>query len=206
MSRSIIRNCILPVVFLLIVPDQLRAQAESTQQEKQKIRIIDKAVLQYAGGIGFVNAGVGRTFFKKNNGELDLLIGYVPKFVSEVEIWTVTLKYSHYVRKWAYKKEKLELYPLGLGMWVNQPFSKQYTKYSNRNQYPKGYYWFNNLPRMGWFWSGQLTYELKKDRALTFYSELGTYDLLLFSWSGNRETIPFYTLFNFSCGLKYRFR
>ena len=90
-------------------------------------------------------------------------------------------------------------------MWVNQPFGNQYTKYSDRDQYPKGYYWFNNLPRMGWFWTGQLTYEMKNDHLFTFYSELGTYDLLLFSWSGNRETIPRHTLFNVSFGLKYQF-
>jgi len=173
---------------------------------KQKLVIVDNATLQFAGGIGFMSVGFGRTFFKKESGNLDLLLGYVPESIGGINIWSMSLKYSHTLKAVKLKKEKLFFYPIGGGLLFNYAFGENYNKYYKRDLYPKGYYWFKNFPRMSFFYQAQLLQKLENDKTISLYMEFGTYDLYLFSWYGNRESIKFHSIFSTSLGVKFKFK
>lgn len=169
-------------------------------------RIITHGALQYAGAVGFVNIGIGHTFFKESSGDLDLMFGYLPQSVGGVEIWSTTIKYRHLFKRVAYEKKDFRFYPVGGGLYLHQAWGAPYLKYYNQNNYPDGYYWFTLFPRVGLFYSMQAELNLSNSQRLAAYFEIGTYDLKLFSLRNSGEATSFDSLFNSGFGVKYYFK
>ena len=97
---------------------------------------------------------------------------------------------------------------MSIGFNAYHAFAKVLNEQKDRDLYPRGYYWWTIGTRFGPFFGSRLTKEFQPKsfmKTLTFYYEIGTNDLFLFSWGVNTSTVPFYKIWNTSFGLKATF-
>ena len=168
----------------------------------------DHAKLHFAGEIGFLSPGVGIELFRKKNGELDLFGGFVPEGIGGDNLVTMAVKFHYLPWKKGLFNKKYQLEPLTLGANLYHTFGEDINKFRDRDLYPKGYYWWTISTRYGPFFGSRLSKDFGPEatiRSLTFYCEIGTNDLFIYSWAGNRSTVPFHRLWNSSFGLKVIF-
>lgn len=156
------------------------------------------ASLQFAGGIGFLSAGVG--YGSKNHRLLgDLYYGYVPEQVGGVTIHSITGKIT-----WAPLSHKLSKtmrwQMLTTGVLVNYAFGKQYFLFAPSN-YPYSYYGFPTAMHVGIFAGGGFYYK----RAQLYY-ELGTTDKELLSYINNTRSLTLGDILNIAIGTRISFR
>ena len=184
---------------------------DSTETEKTRKRPwiqLDHDKTQYAGEIGFMSLGLGYSLFKRENGELDGFLGFLPESIGGDNIVTIALKFQYLPWKKEVFKNKFQLEPLSMGVNIYHAFTKILNEQKNEDLYPNGYYWWTIGTRFGPFFGSRLTKEFKQTsfmKTLTFYYEIGTNDLFIYSWAANRSAIPIYKIWNTSFGLKATF-
>lgn len=169
------------------------------QAQKKLSRLLpDYAKAQYAGGIGFISAGVGyESKNKKFQG--DFMYGYVPERVGGEEIHSVTSKLTWLPLR-VKQGERFIINPLTAGILVNYAFGDQYFLFSPE-KYPYDYYGFPTAMHIGIFVGGSI--EVKR---LGIYYELGTTDKELLSYVGNSKSLAFSDILNLAAGIRYQFR
>jgi hypothetical protein len=193
---------VLLVVFFFI--SSVYAQEADTTSMK-KWHHPDHVKLHFAGEIGFLSPGVGIELFNKKQGELDLFGGFVPEGIGGDNLVTIALKFNYFPWKKAILKKAIQIEPLTLGLNIYHTFGEDINKFRDPDLYPKGYYWWTISTRYGPFFGGRLSKHYGPEtflKTITLYYELGTNDLFIYSWAGNRSTIPFYRIWNSSIGLK----
>jgi len=201
-----IRIYIVFCLFTLLAKSTL-AQAD-TSLIRTKFTHIDYVKTQYAGEIGFMSLGVGTEFFKKRNGELDLMLGYLPQSIGGDDIITSAIKFSYIPWTKNILNNKLIIQPLTVGVLAYHAFGKDLNKQNNRDLYPRGYYWWTVSTRLGPVFGLRIKKEFEpssKIKSLSFYVEFGSNDLYIYSWIDNRSLIPIHNIFNSSFGLKANF-
>ncbi len=168
----------------------------------------DYTKLHYAGEIGFISVGVGKEFFKKKNGELDIFLGYLPESIGGDNIVTAAFKFHYFPWKKEIFKQRYELEPLTLGAIGYHALGEHLNRLSNKDLYPDGYYWWTTGFRFGPIIGSRISKEFENGKLekLWLYYELGTNDLFIYSWGQNRTLVPLRSIFNFSFGLKATFR
>ncbi len=168
----------------------------------------DHHKIQYAGEIGLFSASYGHSFFEKENLELDLYLGFLPKSVGGDDITTIALKTSFFPLKLNPRGTSLLIEPIGFGVNLYHSFGENLNKYRDTDKYPENYYWWTIRTRIAPFITGRFGHAIKEGnfKSLHLYYELGTNDLYFFSWYENRESFPLHKIINFSLGicLKYR--
>ena len=195
------------VTFLLFGFISANSQSDSISDSRPWY-IIDHAKVQFAGEIGFISLGLGYSIFKKKNGELDLFLGYLPESIGGDNIVTIAGKFHYFPWKKDVFKNKYKLEPLTLGVNVYHAFTKILNAQKNQDLYPAGYYWWTIGTRFGPFFGSRITKEFNQKsfiRSLTFYYEIGTNDLYIYSWGVNRNSVPLHKVWNTSLGLKFGF-
>lgn len=193
------------VVF--IISSNAFAQVDSTST-RTKFLHPDYVKMQFAGEIGFLSVGIGTEFFKKRNGELDLMLGYLPKSIGGDNITTIALKFTYIPWTKDIIKGKLLLQPLTLGVIAYHAFGKDLNKISNKDLYPQNYYWWTLGMRFGPILGFRVIKkfeESSKIKALALYIEFGTNDLYIYSWGVNTSVVPLQKIINTSFGLKANF-
>ena len=101
--------------------------------------------LQYAGGMGLINFGLGWSYGKKNQWETDAFLGFIPRYSSDNSKITMTLKQNFI--PWRKELNKtLTLEPLVCGLYFNTVFSDEFWT-QEPDRYPKGYYGFSTRVR-----------------------------------------------------------
>ncbi len=125
---------------------------------------------QYAGGIGFVSAGIGYGFFNERI-DISYFYGYVPQWFSKNDLHSVSLQLTGKPIK-LNPNDKTEFYPLNIGIFLHHTFGSEYYIILP-DHYPEDYYWWAPGRTGGLFIEGQLKYKLNTTGKM--FSELGLY-------------------------------
>lgn len=107
--------------------------------------------IQYAGGMGLINLGVGWSYGKNLQWETDAFLGFLPRYSSDKSKITMTLK-QNFIPWRKELNQRLTFEPLTCGLYFNTVFSNEFwTKEPDR--YPKGYYGFSTRVRTHILWA-----------------------------------------------------
>lgn len=160
--------------------------------------------IQYAGGMGLINAGFGWSYGKKAQWETDIFFGIIPKYSSDNAKITFTLK-QNYI-PWRKKLNgSFTFEPLECGLYFNTVFSDEFwTKEPDR--YPKGYYNISTRVRTHVFIGQRLRFNIpdKKRlfaRSITAFYEISSCDFYIISAFTNHLNPDDYLRLSF--GLKF---
>lgn len=165
----------------------------------------DHLKLQFAGEIGFLSIGAGyQTKNKKWEG--DLYYGYVPKSVGGVNIHSLTAKLTALpITPVKWKNTSINL--LSAGLLVNYTLGKQYFGFTPDN-YPFEYYGFPTSVHAAAFLGGGINQKLKTKKRLNnigLYYEVLTYDVLLISYLGNKNSLSLTDIMSLGIGIRTSF-
>lgn len=171
------------------------------------VLIPTSGVIQVCGNMGIVSMGIGWAYGKRRQWETQLLLGYIPKFDSDDEKWTLTLKQNFIPWKkpmgkgWTFEPLECSLYfntVFGHDFWTKQP-----TKYES------GYYPFSTRIRPNLAFGERFKYDIphnkrKRIKSIAFFYELGTNEIyaLRFFRNGNAG---FWDVFGLSLGVKVQY-
>lgn len=155
------------------------------------------AVIQFAGDIGFISAGIGYTSRnKKFNGEI--LYGYVPKVVGGIAIHSVSGKFTWSPVKWVYHKLIINYFTAGI--FVNYTFGHQYFGFSPPF-YPYHYYGFPIAFHEGLFIGGAVG-----KNKMSLYYELGTNEKEFLSYIGNTKSLSLTDIIHLGLGARIQLK
>lgn len=171
------------------------------------VLIPTSGVIQFCGNMGVVSIGIGWAYGKKRQWETQLLFGYVPKFSSDDERYTMTLKQNYIPwhkpmgKYWTFEPLECSVYfntVFGHDFWTKQP-----TKYES------GYYPFSTRIRPNLALGERFKYEVphnkrKRIKSVTFFYELGTNDIYFMRFYRNGHA-AFWDVFGLSLGTKVQF-
>jgi len=187
---------------LLFASTSVSAQ-EMKQEKKSKLHnlIPDYVKLQYAGGIGFMSAGVGYTFFKQRL-DVSMFYGYVPKAFSIDDLHSISLQLTAKLIHITLN-DKLELLPLNFGWYAHHTFGNDFWV-RLPDKYAKDYYWWSPGRNAGVFIGAELKTKLLASKSpasgTAFYVRIGSRGLYIASKAGNK-TIPFTDILEFGFGV-----
>ena len=199
------------VLILIVIFLNIQLFAQDTLVSTEKKWYVPRILrVQYAGELGMLS--VGPTWlFSKDRLELSYSLGYVPKFAGGENIFVTALKFE-YTPTPIFDiniGERIEIRPLSVGIFISHTFGETYNKYRDSKQYPKGYYWWNTVYRIGITYKAELNYSIQSKwiEKIGVYYEVGTLDLYLMSrWdNGNNQVVNLYNTLFMSLGTKIYF-
>jgi len=156
---------------------------------------------QYAGGIGFLSAGIGYGFFNERV-DISYFYGYVPTWFSEKELHSVSLQLTGKPLR-IKPNNKTEYYPLNIGFFVHHTFGSEYF-IALPDHYPEDYYWWAPGRTGGLFVEGQFSYQFNTSRKM--FSEIGIYYRVVtrgiyITSKFSNASVPLEDIFSFSLGI-----
>lgn len=164
-------------------------------------------IVQYAGNMGLISAGIGWDYGHHRHWETNLLVGYLPRYNSDSPNVTMTIKQN--VIPWHVPINKdFTLDPLTTGLYFNTVFGKDFWS-SEPDRYPDGYYAFLSTRwRINVFLGQRLTYRIPRNKrkyikGVTAFYEVSTCDLFLRSYIQDTST-GFWNILSLSLGLKFQ--
>jgi len=181
---------LLAFAFFLNQPKSIAQKNTPKDTSKYSMLIPDYMKLQYAGGIGFMSAGVGYTFFKDRL-DVTMFYGYVPKTFGITDLQSISLQLT--VKLLKYKiYDNIEILPLNFGWYAHHTFGSEFW-ITLPDKYSKGYYWWSPGRNAGIFVGGELKTKLLASGSpasgTAFYFRVGSRGLYIASKAGN-STIP----------------
>jgi hypothetical protein len=189
-------------VFILSMPVSY-AQASGSDTVKQHRFLPDYIKLQYAGGIGFLSAGIGYSFFDYRL-DVSFFYGYTPVWFTIDDLHSVSLQFTVKLFRIKTKKD-IEILPLNIGWYLHHTFGNEYWVILPDN-YPKGYYWWSPGRNAGVFLGGEIKTKLLAGKTpasgLAFYVRVGTRGLYLSSKVGN-SSIPVTDIIELGVGVAF---
>lgn len=169
------------------------------------VLIPTQTVVQYAGNMGFLSAGVGWYHGRHRHWETHLLLGYLPKFDSDRGKLTMTLK-ENYMPWRIDVAHGWQVEPLSCGLYLNTVFGKEF--WSNQpNRYPDDYYpLLKTKLRANVFVGQRLTKLVPRHRrkfvkSVTAFYEVGTCDLYIRAMVQDSK-VSLWDILGLSVGLK----
>lgn len=172
-SRKLNRNKRFVVLALLFLfPVFVSADTIPKKEDNKLLYTIlpDYYKLQYAGGIGFLSAGIGYGFLKERI-EISYFYGYVPEWFSENNLHSVSIQLTGKPFK-LNTNDKTEYYPLNIGLFLHHTFGSEYYIILP-DHYPDDYYWWGSGRAGGLFIEGQFKYTFNTSRNM--FSKIGIY-------------------------------
>jgi hypothetical protein len=161
--------------------------------------------IQYAGSIGAVSVGLGWDYGKQDRWETTVMLGYLPKYHSDKNKITFTLKQNYTPWSLPLKHEQLTVEPLTCGLFFNTIFSEEFWV-EEPDRYPKGYYGFSTRIRTHLFVGQRLTHHFKgknkRHKSVTLYYELNTCDLYVASLFTNPDYLNLTDILHLGAGIK----
>ena len=172
-------------------------------------------VIQNAGNMGFLSAGIGWDYAR--HWETQLLFGFIPKHQSSRAKLTMTLKENYIPWKISLTgphtstggpvlKRGWSFNPLTVGLYLNTVFGHEFWK-SQPIRYPNRYYEFMSTEyrvniALGQRFTWQVPYERRnRSSSVSLFYEVSTCDIYIRSKILDHG-IPFKDLFGLSLGLK----
>ncbi len=168
----------------------------------------DGIVLQHAGSIGFMSAGVQYHLFKQR-GNLEFLYGYVPKSKGgDLNILSMKFVYKPFKIKY---KDLAVIYPFNPGAFVSYQLRKGATVAWTDDPYEEQYYWWSTVFRPHLSFSAEIKLNALKIMPGTtiqnigIYSEFNFNELSLASWYKNPKTKEFRDILKLGLGARIYF-
>ena len=182
----------------------------SLKAKSQQFLIPETAIIQHAGSIGYFSIGGGYELFQKKKGSLDLAWGYVPKSKGGSQ---------HIIAaKFAYRPISIKIKDITTinlfnpGVFFSYHPGDKYYITLNKEQYPKGYYWWSSAIRMHISLSTEFKFKTSRNTSnsrikhLSIYSEINTNDLYFVSYFPNQEYLNISDIIKLGLGIKAYFR
>lgn len=140
--------------------------------------------IQYAGGMGLINVGVGWSYGKNKQWETDAFLGFIPRYSSDNSKLTMTFK-QNFIPWKKPLNESLTFEPFTCSLYFNTVFSDEFWT-NEPDRYPKGYYGFSTRIRTHISVGQRLCIQIpdKKrifSRSVTAFYEISTCDLYVVS-------------------------
>lgn len=164
-------------------------------------------IIQYAGNMGLVSAGIGWDYGRHRQLETNLLFGYLPKFHSHRGKMTMTVKGS-YIPWNLYLRNGWTMEPLSCGLYANTVFGSAFWNKQPR-RYPDKYYEaLSTKVRLNVFVGQRVGFIVPRSRrkavkSITAFYEVSSCDLYIRSlFQGNG--IRFWDILSLSFGLKFQ--
>lgn len=180
------------------ITENLEKQESNKQEKKKKhqtgwgVLLPEYIKVQYAGNMGFLSLGGGWDYGKNKHWETDLFLGFIPKYSTDRNKITFTLK-QNYIPWRIAAGEKITFEPLLSGLYLNTVFGNEFWL-SEPDKYPSNYYSFSTRLRVNIFAGQRITYKLDSERdylnAVSIFYEISTSDLYLISAAGNKYLKP----------------
>jgi len=189
------------IVLLFLGLNTIGQESSHANHRKFESFIPDYAKLQFAGGIGFLSAGFGYTFFKQKL-DITFFYGYVPKSFTVDDLHSISLQstFKFFSIKTKYH---IEILPLNIGWFAHHTFGSEYWVKLPDN-YPKGYYWWSPGRNAGVFIGGEIKTRFLGNKTpasgTAFYVRVGSRGLYLASKFGN-SSIPFTDILELGFGI-----
>ena len=201
------------------------ADSTSVQENKYEQRMLRKEkmwaslipthfVIQNAGNMGVLSAGIGWSYGKRRQWETDLMFGYIPKHDSSRGKLTTTLK-GNFI-PWSLDLAGLsakipegrwKFQPLTTRLYLNTVYGHEFWK-SQPGRYPDKYYEFMSTKfRLNIALGQRLTFNIpekarKRHSRISLFYEVGTCDLYIRSMFQD-SSIPLKDILGLSIGLKF---
>lgn len=162
-------------------------------------------IVQNAGNMGFVSAGIGWNYGEHNQWETNLLFGFLPKYRSTRGKLTMTLKQS-YIPWSIYLKKGWSLEPLSCGIYFNTVFGDEFWE-RQPERYPHKYYEYMSTKIRANIFLGQRVTKivpfnkLKFIKSITAFYEISTCDIYLRSMIHDNY-LSVWDIIGLSLGLK----
>ncbi len=183
------------------------AQQIAFKEYKRPWYVPDQAVVQFAGNIGFLSAGLGYSL-KQDKINLDFLYGFTPGFEAQTNIHTVTGKFTYSPwRKNVNQRYTWEPFQFGAG--INYSLGPQFYTTLPKH-YPDGYYFWTTSFRLLPFISTAMSKNLGNTtssvgiKKVRVYLEVGTHDLAVLSVATNKTLNP-WDIISLAMGTKLLF-
>ena len=147
-NRFVISIVLLLVTVCTMADSIYVSQPEPSRYDKRVLRyrkhwaalIPTQFVIQNAGNMGVISAGIGWHYGKYRQWETHLLWGYIPKHQSTRGKLTMTLK-ENYIPWSIDLKRGWSIEPLSASIYLNTVYGHEFWK-SQPNRYPDDYYQF----------------------------------------------------------------
>ncbi|MBD1398994.1 hypothetical protein H9Q13_17630 [Pontibacter sp. JH31] len=180
---------------LLLSPDKVYSQEQAASPYHAKV--------QYAGSLGLVSLGAGRSFFHEKL-ETDVFLGYLPEKFGGDRIFTAALK-ATYVPFKPIPIRSVNWQPLRTGLQLGYTFGDEYFVSEPRDKYPKSYYGFPTALHLYLYLGGQVDFT-RKEKLSRFgvYYEVGSSAEYLISYIQNPKYLGPGKIFNLALGLRMR--
>lgn len=162
-------------------------------------------VVQNAGNMGILSAGIGWDYGKRRQWETDFLWGYIPAHKSSRGKLTTTLK-ENYIPWSISVSPSLSIEPLTASIYLNTVYGHEFWR-TQPSRYPDKYYNFMSTKfRLNVALGQRLTWQIPKNRrkyakSITFFYEVGACDLYLRSKLLD-GTVPLKDILGLSLGVK----
>lgn len=164
-------------------------------------------VMQNAGNMGVVSAGIGWDYGKKGQWETNVMLGVIPKYSSDRAKLTLTVKENYYPWR-CHIDERWTFEPLSCGLYINAVFGDEFWT-SQPSRYPDGYYdWLSTRFRINVFLGERISFDIpnnkhKTVKSVSFFYEVSTCDLYIRSLFIDKE-VSLWDIIGLSLGVKVR--
>lgn len=174
-------------------------------------------VIQNAGNMGAISAGIGWNYGKRKQWETDLLFGYIPKHQSSRGKLTTTLK-ENYI-PWSINlanifpnatdkiTHQMSIEPLTASIYLNTVYGHEFWK-SQPGRYPDKYYEFMSTKfRLNIALGQRVTFQIPKSKrwrskSISLFYEISTCDLYIRA-KFQDGSIPLKDMLGMSIGIKF---
>lgn len=164
-------------------------------------------ILQYAGNMGLLSVGLGWDYGRHRQCELDFMLGFLPKFNSNRNKLTMTLK-TTYIPWSLYLRHGILSEPFSCGLYANTVFGSEFWD-RQPGRYPDKYYeLLSTKVRLNVFIGQRIGYIVPRNRrkvvkCLTAFYEVSSCDLYIRSLiQGNG--LRFWDILSLSFGLRFQ--
>lgn len=149
--------------------------------------------VQFAGGMGLISAGAGWNYGKNKQWETDWLFGFVPKYSTQNNKVTMTIK-QNFIPWKVYITDNINLKPFSTGLYANTIFGSHFWG-KQPSKYPNGYYGFSPKIRFNIFIGQAWEYKLNTSKnilakSITFFYEISSNELYIISAFNNSYLKP----------------
>lgn len=148
-------------------------------------------VVQYAGNIGFISAGVGWDYGKNERWETQCLLGFLPAFVMSDDMFTLTLR-ENFVPWQISCSKQTSVSPAVFTFSVNTVMNHEFWYKESDRFGESGYYSFSSALRFHLGFGSRFNLHIPENfrrhsDQISIYYEVSTYDLAIISAVPNRH-------------------
>jgi hypothetical protein len=209
----------------MIADDSIYVEGKQSKYDLRSIHIRQhwaaliptRFVVQNAGNMGQLSAGIGWAYGKRGQWETDLLLGYIPKHQSSRMKLTMTLK-ENYI-PWSFNvsrifpsvnKKLLELWslePLTASVYLNTVYGHEFWK-SQPGRYPDKYYRLTSTKfHLNIALGQRITFNIpekkrRRSQSMSLFYEIGTCDLYIRNKIED-SYVPLKDIMSLSIGVKF---